>query len=168
MNRLLLGSGHWHWPGWVTVDGSAANEPNYVATFPPLPDAVKAVQWDEIMAIHVIEHVARWKVEGLLRECHAILKPGGKLILEAPNILYCAKVLLGEVEPPAGGAPGQFDMNGFYGDQSFEEELMLHRWGYTPDSLSALLKQVGQWAQIEQQAARFHMPVRDFRVEAVK
>jgi hypothetical protein len=120
------------------------------------------------MAIHFLEHLASWDARTLLTECYGVLNPGGKLILEVPNIAYCARVLLGEIQPPPGGAPGQFDMGGFYGDQSFQDEWMLHRWGYTPLTLSALVEAVGEWTCVLVKPAQYHMPVRDFRVEAVK
>ena len=45
-NKLLLGSGEWHWPDWITIDADAANHPDLVATVPPLPDIVQAQTWD--------------------------------------------------------------------------------------------------------------------------
>lgn len=168
MNQLLLGSGQWHWDGWVTVDGSAESGADYVAMVPPLPGEVTAQQWDTIMAIHFIEHLPPWKAEELLRECFAILAPGGKLILEAPNILYCARVLIGEIQPPEGSAPGQFSYWGLYGDNTHRDELMLHRWGYSPPMLEQLLRETGEWTDIQRCPAQFHEQARDFRMEAVK
>lgn len=41
---------------------------------------------DEILAVHVVEHFWRWEVADILREWVRVLKPGGKMILECPNL----------------------------------------------------------------------------------
>lgn len=166
MNQLLLGSGDWHWSGWTTVDANSDNRADFTAAIPPLPLSVRDQQWDVIMAIHFIEHLPPWDAFALLKECRECLASDGVLILEQPNILQCAKVLLG-LEAAPGGAPGQFDLWGFYGDPTHHDVWMLHRWGYTPLSLVRLLMEVGfARDQIEVLPAMFHQPTRDFRVEA--
>jgi SAM-dependent methyltransferase len=168
LNQLLIGSGDWHWEGWTTLDASASSQADYTATVPPLPDAIKRQTWDVIMAVHFIEHLPVWKAEQLLVECHDILAPGGMLILEQPNIAYAAGVLLGQIVPPDGN-PGQFDMWALYGDPSYRDELMLHRWGYTPDTLAEMVTRCGFAPEdIEIKPAMYHVPARDFRLEAVK
>ena len=120
------------------------------------------------MGIHVIEHIVPWLVPDLLTQCYDCLKIGGVLILEQPNILYAAKVLLGEVVPPA-GEHGQFDMWPLYGNPNDHNEWMLHRWGYTPFTLMERLVGAGFiFEKITQKPAEFHQPVRDFRIEARK
>lgn len=169
MNRLLLGSGSWRWAGWETVDADPDNHPDYLAAIPPLPTAILSSRWDVIMAVHFIEHLPPWKASDLLKSCYDILKPNGILILEQPNIEYCARCLLGLETPPAGGAPGQFDLWGFYGDPGHRNEWMLHRWGYSPRTMTELLVNVGFPRDcVEVREAQFHQPVRDFRIEARK
>jgi predicted SAM-dependent methyltransferase len=167
MNRLLLGSGDWHWPGWTTVDADPASGADFISAIPPLPEDVCFHQWDTIMAIHFIEHIPPWQAETLLRQCYSILAPFGVLILEQPDICYAARSLLGMVEPPQGAQPGQFDMWALYGDPTHRNEYWLHRWGYTPQSMVDLLRTCG-FTLIEVKPAQYHQPVRDFRVEAVK
>lgn len=170
-NRLILGSGDWHWEGWTTVDANPANAPDFVAALPPLPDAVARQRWDTIMAIHFIEHIAVWEAESLLRDCYSILNDGGKIILEMPNIEYCAKVLLGLVQElpqdVSGEYAGQFSTWGFYGDPNHHDVLMLHRWGYSPRSITELLVKIGfKIGDIEVLPAIYHRPIRDMRIEA--
>lgn len=166
-NRLLLGSGDWHWPGWTTVDADPASGADFIGAIPPLPAAVCAERWDTIMAVHFIEHIPPWQAEALIRACYSILAPYGVLILEQPDICYAARALLGLVTPPEGAQPGQFDMWALYGNPHPRNEWMLHRWGYTRDSMTALLKTCG-FTEVEIKEAQYHHPVRDFRVEAVK
>lgn len=167
MPKLLLGPGEWNWPDWVSVDASPDSPSTYHAIIPPLPSEVMAQTWDVIMAIHFIEHLAPWKAKTLLSQCYAILKPGGSLILEQPNIKECARFLLEMKEPPAEAEDGQYDMWGFYGDPNHHDELMLHRWGYHPDSLEQLLVECG-FGTVKRMTAEYHRPGRDFRMVAVK
>lgn len=168
--RLLLGSGDWAWqPEWVCIDASPTSPADYHVSIPPLPDAIKAQQWDTIMGVHVIEHVVKWDVPQLLCECYECLASEGVLILEQPNILYAVKVLLGQIKPPSDGEPGQYDYWPIYGDPTHKDELMLHRWGYHPESLVTLLIEAGfDPYKIMQKPAEYHRPVRDFRLEARK
>lgn len=120
------------------------------------------------MAVHFIEHLPVWQAEQLLAECYEALAPGGMLILEQPDIAYAARVLLNEIEPPH-GEPGQFDMWALYGDPTHQDELMLHRWGYTPDTLTEMVAKCGfSSEEISIKPAMYHVPARDFRLEAVK
>lgn len=169
MNRLLLGSGDWNWPGWVTVDANPNNHPHIVAVVPPLPRQVHDRKWDEVLMVHAIEHIAPWLALELCKEVYKCLQVGGKFILEQPNILYAAGVLLGIREPFAGAKPGQADMWPLYGNPETKDEWMLHRWGYTPDSMTAMLREAGfDSRNITIAPAEFHVPERDFRVVAVK
>jgi hypothetical protein len=98
-----------------------------------------------------------------------VLKPGGRMIVECPNILSACQTFLEN--------PAQFsreDQNGqrtmwvFYGDPKWKDPLMIHRWGYTPESLQALLTEVGL-AEVRQEPAQFKLrEPRDMRVTGVK
>ena len=49
---------------------------------------------DEILAVHVVEHFWRWEVQAIIQEWMRVLKPGGKMILECPNLISaCQEVL---------------------------------------------------------------------------
>src|SRR5947207_3003763 len=110
-SKLLLGSGDWAWGDpWLSVDGSSTSPADIHAMIPPLPDAVRAMRFDEVLMVHAIEHLAPWLALELAKQVYAVLEPGGVFILEQPNILYAAQVLLGLVERPPEEFPGQFDM----------------------------------------------------------
>jgi 2-polyprenyl-3-methyl-5-hydroxy-6-metoxy-1,4-benzoquinol methylase len=78
-----------------------------------------ADRFDRIFVLHVLEHVARTEVEGLVRAVRGALKPGGRVIVELPNM---ANLLTG----------------GYlrYADRT-------HEWGYTEQSLRQLLEAAG-------------------------
>lgn len=95
---------------------------------------MKTQQWQIVEMIHFLEHLYLWDARAQLRQIRAVLVPGGKLVVEVPNIGYAACVLCGLEQPPRGAA-GQFDMWPLYGDPSHQNPLFGHRWGYTPESL---------------------------------
>lgn len=168
MGRLSIGAAGKK-SGWVTVDANPNSGVDIVATIPPLPAEIRSQGWADVEIIHCIEHFFPWDAEALLRDVYAILFPGGLLVLEQPNILYAARVLAG-VEPERPGyQPGQLDMWPLYGDPTHRDPLMLHKWGYSPESLIALLVSCGfRRFNITEKPAKHHVPFRDFRIEAVK
>jgi hypothetical protein len=169
MNKLLLGSGDWRWDGWTTIDANADNRPDIVAVVPPLPADVRAKKWDEILMVHAIEHLPPWQALELAKECYFCLSPKGVFILEQPNILYAAAVLLGLKEPFEGARPGQASMWALYGNPETQDEWMLHRWGYTPDTMIDMLVQAGfERRNVRITPAQYHVPERDFRIEAYR
>lgn len=166
--HLLLGNGTWHWQGWVTVDANPVNRPDYLCEFPPLPDDILARRWSEIVASHVIEHLFKWDALELLKACYTILEPNGVLTLEQPDILYCAKVLTGEIEPPQGRDREQFSMWGLYGAPN-GNKWDGHHWGYTPATLTDLVVEAGFMREnVTISAGVYHESVRDFTLKAVK
>ena len=82
MHRLSIGAGRDRRPGWKTLDADPANQPDFLATVPPLPEQVQRVAWDAIEMLHVVEHFPPWVAAELLGEIHAVLAPGGLLVLE--------------------------------------------------------------------------------------
>ena len=124
---------------------------------------------DEILAVHVIEHFWRWEVEDILAEWVRVLKPNGKLILECPNLISACEEFL--KDPEAGSSPnqkGQKTMWVFYGDPRWKDPLMVHRWGYTPKSLAAIMNVAGL-TQLKQEPAQFKLrEPRDMRITGIK
>jgi SAM-dependent methyltransferase len=124
---------------------------------------------DEILSVHVVEHFWRWEIRDVLKEWMRVLKPGGRMVVECPNLESACRTFL---ENPRDNAredqAGQRTMWVFYGDPKWKDPLMIHRWGYTPESLGALLADVGL-AEVRQEPAQFKLrEPRDMRVAGVK
>jgi SAM-dependent methyltransferase len=117
------------------------------------------------MAIHVIEHFWRWEVEGLLQEWMRVLRSGGEMILECPNLeSACAELLRDPGIRSRPGTEGQTTMWALYGDPQWKDPLMMHRWGYTPASLAELMRSVGL-VNVRQEPAEYKMrEPRDMRL----
>lgn len=135
----------------------------------PLPDN----SCDEIMAIHLFEHLKEWETAEVLAEWFRLLKPGGKLVLEMPDLRKCCqnilKILDGGVVL-AGKHPDQAGMYGLYGDPRLKDPLMLHAWSYTYQTIKPILELAG-FVKMAELPTVFHpigRHVRDFRVECHK
>jgi hypothetical protein len=153
----------------VRLDQNPAHAPDILASIPPLPPAVLDTRWDVIELIHGIEHFWLWDVKLLLTGIHSALASGGTLVLEQPNITVAARILAG-VEPSTTPELIQSTMWPLYGDPAHRDEGYMHRWGYTPDTLVALLKECAPWSSITVLPQQYHTYARgrDFRVEAVR
>lgn len=171
--RINFGCGRQVWEGWVNVDAQhhprASRAPDLLhalafdaagALINPLPlDSGCA---EELCAMHVIEHVYAWEAPALVGEWRRLLRPGGRLVLELPNLELAARNLLN-------GTPDQMSMWPLYGDPAPKDPFNCHRWGYTPQSIKALLLSAG-FEQIEHRPPETHgaRVDRDMRVEARK
>lgn len=165
--RLNLGCGDKVLPGYVNVDAAPSRKgqvPDVLGDLRRLP--FPPGHADEILAVHVIEHFHPWETVDLLAHWRRVLKPRGRLVLECPNLLAAARLL---VEQPgraarAEGKDGQLAMWPLYGDPSWRDPLMCHRWGYTPETLIDLLERCG-FANVRQEKAQFKQrEPRDMRV----
>jgi hypothetical protein len=169
--RLNLGCGDKILDGYINVDvapSRAGKKPDVLCDLHHLePFASDSV--DEILAVHVIEHFWRWEVVDILKEWVRVLKPGGKLILECPNLITaCQEFLKDPLQRSRPDKNGQTTMWVFYGDPGWKDPLMVHRWGYTPESLAEVMREAGL-IEIRQEPAQFKLrEPRDMRVVGVK
>lgn len=169
--KINFGSGSQILPGFFNIDAVVhkGKTPDllHAITFShdgsvinPIPLADECA--DELHSYHVIEHVYAWEAVHLLAEWKRLLKPRGKLILELPNIrLACQNFLA--------GLPDQMGMWPLYGDWNHKDPYMMHKHGYTPESMAALLQAAG-FTGITHLAPQTHgaRVNRDMRVECVK
>lgn len=169
--KLNLGCGDKILPGYVNVDvveSRAGKTPDVICDLHQLtPFEDNAV--DEILSVHVVEHFWRWEVVDVLKEWVRVLKPGGKMILECPNLISACHELLQNPDVAAGpGQEGQRSMWVFYGDPSWRDPLMTHRWAYTPRSLGQVMFEAGL-GDLCQEPAQFKLrEPRDMRITGVK
>jgi SAM-dependent methyltransferase len=168
--RLNLGCGDKILPGYVNVDIAPVREgksPDVLSDLRKLPFADEYA--DEVLSVHVIEHFYHWEAVEVLKEWVRVLKPGGTLILECPNLLTAAKNLVRQ--PHQGALPGlegQGTMWVLYGDPAWKDPLMCHKWGYTPQSLGQLMQESGL-GDVRRERAVFKLgEPRDMRVVGVK
>lgn len=169
--RLNLGCGDKILDGYINVDvapSRGGRSPDILCDIRKL-NVFESDYADEVLAVHAVEHFWRWEVEHILRDWVRVLKPGGKLILECPNLITACQELLKDPEKYAQPTQeGQRTMWVFYGDPAWKDPLMTHRWAYTPESLSQLLKAIGL-KDVQQEAAQFKLrEPRDMRISGRK
>lgn len=122
---------------------------------------------EEILTVHIFEHFWPWDVQDILAEWKRVLKPGGMLIVECPNLersaaLFCWAIKEGKKDIST------MLMNAFYGDPKDRDLPGRHKWGYTPQTLIETLQQAG-FRECRQEPAQFKMKEpRDMRIVGVK
>lgn len=166
--KLNVGCGRMVLDGWTNVDiqpsTKAKRPPEILADVRsiPLPDESA----DVLMALHVLEHFYLWEVPEVLAEWRRLLKPGGQLILELPNLeAACRNYLKLKGSPRV----DQMAMWPLYGDPSHSDVFMCHHWGYDPDTVTQLLSAHGfKRIQIKPPQTHGKRLNRDMRVEAKK
>lgn len=167
--RLNLGCGRHTAVGWFCVD--IAQHPQADRPLDLISDVRKIALPDacarEIVAIHLWEHLYRWECDEVIEEWRRLLRVDGKLTMEMPDLLkFCRNVLNGR----EGRHPGQMGMWAMYGDPRTKDPFMVHRWGWTFDTLAPFLREHGFY-RISKTETQYH-PVgkehRDFRIEAYK
>lgn len=130
--KLDIGCGAQKVEGYTGVDA-------YVDT------DIKADMWnipmnagtvDEIYSSHALEHVPGMKVQETLKEWFRLLKPGGKLLLQVPNMDYVARFWL--THKPEDHAWAEAIV---FGNQAHEGEF--HKSGFTPMGLQGDLQVSG-------------------------
>lgn len=173
--KLNLGCGRHTIHGWYCVDivrhPEADRDPDLIGDFRkvPLPDACAV----ELLAIHVFEHVYPWEAEDVMTEWHRLLRLGGKLIMEMPDLMkFIHNIQTGREE----GREGQMGMWGMYGDPTTKDPYMMHKWAWTYNSgpksarIKPFLERHG-FHYIAEEETQWHPKgrgVRDFRVTARK
>lgn len=170
--KINVGCGKQTWADFYCIDAvkhlKALRDPDLLHIFQfdgekllnpiPLNDGIA----DELHNYHFIEHVYAWEAPAVIKEFHRLLKPNGKLVMELPNISLGAKNLINSESD-------QLCMWAFYGDPSWQDPYMCHRWGYNPKTIERLLGGNG-FRYIRHMSPRTHgkRKNRDMRIEAIK
>lgn len=175
--KLQLGSGRNYLEGWLNSD-FFAKPPQYVfldATRPfPLPDAT----FTRIFSEHLIEHISLNAGVQMLRECYRILKPGGRIRLETPDLEKISALYATKDEPGSRSYirwhTSDYAPAGFAPTVCFAINNASRNWGhqfmYDEEMLRAVLEKVGfvhtvryPWSQTEDPefqgvSQRHHLP----------
>lgn len=164
--KLNVAAGSKRYAGWVGVDAVERSGAEIIAPMDniPLPDECA----NEIMVIHGVEHAYQWEIPGALAEWFRLMRPGGKLVLEMPDLLKACKNIAEDYRGHK--HPDQQGMFAIWGDHRLKDPLMMHKSGWWFDRLRPLVEEAG-FTQVTEHETQFHgcgRKRRDFRLEAVK
>lgn len=159
MLRLNLGSGKKRPQGFVNVDlpGSGADVECDIRELPFADGAA-----DEVMAIHVLEHIPVADVMGVVAEWARVLKPGGQMVLELP----CREKVFGLIAQ--GVTDPRLVLFPLYGDPRTHRSVAdVHRWLWSSVEVALLMRDAGL-VDVTSEPPQFHVPMRDMRITGVK
>lgn len=156
MVRLHLGCGNKRFRDYVNIDNTGT--PDLLCDITALPYGEGTV--DEILVIHTFEHLFPWEAPKILGHWYKLLKPGGKLVMEMPDLKKVLKAFTLEKPPLA------YTMYALYGGEQTGRVEDVHKWCWTYDTIAPIMKEVG-YATTEK-PAMYHVWDRDFIVEGVK
>jgi SAM-dependent methyltransferase len=168
--KFNIGCGRDKIPGYIGVDkydtSADINEDIFEVD---LPDSCA----DEILASHLIEHVPHHRGPELLKKWHDVLKPGGKLIMELPDIEGLCKAFTEATTDEEKYWLTVCIYGVAHGEEVPSEEIQKygtkspHLWGYYPKVLSDILTEIG-YKDIKILPQQGEHMGRNFRLEAVK
>ena len=145
--RLHLGCGTVKLDGWINVDGEYMSSDPEVAihditkSFPIADNIV-----DQILTVHVIEHLSRQFIMPMFKEFYRICKPGGSVAMEWPDLLKMCKEVVSNPDCfwTTDKRLVKRTISGIYGDSArYPDPVMLHKWGYSAESMCRLLTEAG-------------------------
>lgn len=132
--RLNIGAGHIALPGFVNVDLRELPGIDVVAAVDDLPFEAGSVA--EIFSSHMLEHFPELELRRhLLPYWRGLLAAGGTFRAVVPDLEAMSKAYAG------GSMPFETLRSVTYGGQEYEGDF--HFTGFTPDSISALLRDAG-------------------------
>lgn len=169
--RLHLGCGTVKLPGWINVDGEyMRHDPEVVIQDITKPFALTDNTVDEILTVHVVEHLSRQYVMPMFREFYRICRPGGSVAMEWPDLLkMCQEVVK---HPDCFWTTDKRlvkrTVSGIYGDSArYPDPTMLHKWGYSAEAMCRMLQEAG-FSRTEIQPNQYGKSSIDSRVVATK
>jgi hypothetical protein len=163
--KLHLGCGEKCLYGYFNVDmASSCAELNSDINCLEFP----AGSVSEVLMVHVIEHVEYFEVPRLLRKIYYWLRSEGQLILEFPDVLKVARLVLKRKNDPDQLQSSPYGIRGFYGGPVKNMSIHdYHKWGWTDKTLAPILRDAG-FKRTFTERAQWHSRRRDTRVVALK
>ena len=163
--KLNIGSGVMLLPNYINFDKQilvcGSKTTDVVGDIKRVSELFPANVFEEILCVHVIEHFYPSDGVQLLRDCYSLLRSGGKLIVEGPDVQKIARIYINE--------PSKL-IQELYGRELHLQqwgEHWWHKWGWTGELLASAMSEVG-FVGCKVSAGTFHCkPERDFRVTGV-
>lgn len=174
--KLHLGCGPNIFDGYINVEGdyilNSKGGPadgvvihNITETY-PLPDN----SVDEILSVHVIEHIVPTDIPAMFAEWKRILKPEGFVAVEWPDLLKMCQYICHHPDSLWSDNKKVLKQSvaGIFGNiGKYKDPAMLHKWGYSEESMIKLFEKHG-FSRAEGQLPTHRKSPADSRVAAWK
>ncbi|KAF0127129.1 MAG: hypothetical protein FD189_638 [Elusimicrobia bacterium] len=132
--KLNIGCGNDRRTGWVNIDSSAGSAADKVMPAENLDLSDGCAR--EIEALHLVEHLGYFRTRYFLSECFRVLRPGGRLVIETPDIIKTCAAFAGARGPEEREA----QLGWIYGA---ETAGMGHRYAFPEELLKELARRAG-------------------------
>jgi hypothetical protein len=166
-SKINLGCGNEYLSGYLNVDiGSELAD----LRVDILDLDIEKESVDEVLMVHVIEHIDYLQVRPFLDRIRSWLKMDGKLIMEFPDVKKVAHCILEIGDNPEELQRSAFGIRGFYGEPIKNMTVHdYHKWGWSETTMAALLGDLG-FSRIDAERPQHHgsRDKRDTRLVAVK
>jgi ubiquinone/menaquinone biosynthesis C-methylase UbiE len=143
MVKLNIGCGLDKRIGYVNVDIREDVKPDIVIDIErELLKKFNDQSVEEIIAKDFIEHLSWRKVKDFIRDCHRVLKKGGKIYIQTPDLQAIAQKVILNPNFKYGTLEGYEAISYWvYGGQEYRENT--HKSGFTIPTLKQLLESNG-------------------------
>jgi len=141
--KLNLGCGLDKRPDYLNVDCRRGVKPDLVTDLESLYLRMFVdSSVEEILAKDFLEHLSWRVVEDFLRDCYRVLRGGGKIFIQTPDLEAIAKRVIFDPNYRSGELYGWKAISFWvYGSLDYPENL--HKCGFTIPTLRSLLESVG-------------------------
>ena len=100
--KLHLGCGSVYLKNYVNIDVSSDSVADVVSDFRDIYKLYPSNSVSEILLVHSISYLRLWEALDFFDVCFHLLKEGGQLVLEFPDIEKCASSIVGSKDDYAG------------------------------------------------------------------
>ena len=129
--KLDIGCGRNKKADFLGVDCAVEVRPDIVADMWSVPFDDDSV--DEIFSTHALEHAYKGQVVPTLKEWERLLRPGGTIDLEVPDLIWCCLNWLRH-------RTNDWHMDAIFGNQDHVPGE-LHKTGFTPEIMHGYVAQ---------------------------
>jgi hypothetical protein len=141
--KLNLGCGNAYRDGWINIDIDSSKRTDICCDFINLKNHFNPATIDSIYMIHSICYLNLWESMLFFKDAYNLLKAGGILELEFPDIEKCSKIITDNIdyENYLEGVRGiyAFDLNQIQNNESYRP----YAFGWTGKYMRNALLEIG-------------------------
>jgi len=167
--KLHLGCGTVYMKDYVNIDVSSDSVADIVSDFRDIYKLYPADTVSEILSVHSISYLRLWEALDFFKECFQLLKMGGHLVLEFPDVEKCASLLIESKNDYANYIEAVRGIYAFdLGQIQRKESFYTYCFGWSAWHIQEELKKIGFKNIICTEGMLHNYEWRDTRVEATK